>query len=143
MGGVQEAHRSDGRIRAIVTDDVDVDEAVLQRVTCTELRMRLEEAADRVMQEVFGLERRPYTREIVLRIMAVLGWIPYPPGDQEWRVVANAVQAYRMLCNVLHGRNAWNRVPQAQLDAWAAAVETYERLLDKPRCSRRDVRGER
>lgn len=113
-----------------MADDVDVHEDVLQRIACTELRMRLEESADMAIQAAFGLDNRPYTRDVALRIIATVGLIPYPPGEQEWRVVSNAVQTYRMLCNVLHGRNAWNRVPQAHLDAWAAAVEAYERLLD-------------
>lgn len=110
-------------------ESLALHEDVVQRITCIELRMRLEECGDALVQEMFNLNKRPFTKYISARIMATLGRVSYPPNEQDWRVVADAVQAHRMLCDVLHGRNAWNRVPKAKLKGWKAAVEAYERLI--------------
>lgn len=101
---------------------------VLQRIQCTELRMRVEEAADALVQEMFELSERPYTRDVDARITSTIGRIPTPVSGEHWQALAAARHAYGMLCDVIHGRTAWTRVPPAQLASWAASVSGFESL---------------
>lgn len=110
------------------THRADLPKDILQRIECTELRMRLEEAADALVQEMFELTTRPYTRDVAARITSTIGRVPDPVRSEHWRTIAAARHAYRMLCDVIHGRTAWTRVPQVQLAAWARAVTEFEHL---------------
>lgn len=107
-------------------DEADLD--VAQRVVCTWLRMRLEEAADALVWEMFDLVERPRTTNVQARITATIGRVPGTPHDRHWRIINAACHAYGRLCDVLHGRSAWMRVPDTQLETWAAAVDDYESL---------------
>lgn len=101
---------------------------ITQRVECTELRMRLEEIADKVIQEMFDLPEPPYTTRVDARITAILGRLPNEHNRQHWAVVAEARHTYHQLCDVIHGRIAWTRVPRTQLAGWADAVHRFEAL---------------
>lgn len=103
-------------------------EDISQRVECTELRMRLEEIADSVVQEMFDLPEQPFTTRVDSRITAMIGRIPGDVSQLHWAIVADARHAYHQICDVIHGRTAWTRVPRLQLESWADAVRRFEAL---------------
>lgn len=114
-----------------MSDDPDLPADVLQRIDCTALRMRLEAAADALVQEMFRLTERPYTKNVHARLAAVIGRVPGDVEEHHWQVIADAQYAYTMLCNVLHGRIAWMRISRTQLEMWTQAVDAFERFAIK------------
>lgn len=103
-------------------------EDITQRVECMELRMRLEEIADMVVQEMFDLPEPPFTTRVDARITAILGRLPDELNREHWAIIASARHTYHQLCDVIHGRSAWTRVPRTQLAGWVDAVHRFEVL---------------